>query len=142
MKIGKGINAKRFIVDASVAVKWFFQEIYSDKALILLENLQKNKIKVFAPELLLYEVGNALGKGKRLDRERVLGALHVLFQSRIKFFPMEESLMEIAVRFMLEYDITFYDASYGALAFSLGIPLLTANPKDQKKIKEIEVIDF
>lgn len=43
---------------------------------------------------------------------------------------------------MVIYDLTFYDASYCALASYLDLPLLMTNLKDQARIKEIKVIDL
>lgn len=141
MKIGSGIN-KVFVIDASVAVKWFYQEIESDIADGLLRTLEQEHIQVYAPSLLGYEVGNALGKGKRMIGSAVDKALKTLFSSSIEFVELDERLSEIAVRFMVRYNLTFYDSVYAALAYGLGVPLISANPKDHSKIKDIRVIEL
>ena len=142
MKTGSGTKIpEKFVVDASVAVKWFCQEAGSDIADYLLETSQKGDTEICAPSILGYEVGNALWKGKKLDKIALTRALNVLFSSSIEFVELEELLVETTVRFMITHDLTFYDASYGALAYLFHVPLITANPKDHQKVKEIQIIN-
>lgn len=97
---------------------------------------------LYAPDLLLYEVGNALGRGKRMDEEKISAAFGVLFDSPLEFVRLDRTMMQMTTRFMIAYGLTFYDAAYGALAYILRIPLVTANPKDHGKIGEIQVMDI
>ncbi len=133
---------RKLVVDASIAVKWFAEEENTSKAEVILNHILNNKILAFAPELLFYEVGNSLWKSKRFEKERIAASLNSLFDSRIQFQPINAMLSEITIDLMVKYDLTFYDATYGALAQLLQAPLLTANPKDHKKIKEIEVLEL
>jgi len=48
------------VLDASVAVKWFSEEEYTEKALELRERIRVGKERVIVPDLLLYELANAL----------------------------------------------------------------------------------
>lgn len=142
MRIGNATNLEKAVIDTSVVVKWFSEEAHTEKAELLLLRVQRGQIHMYAPELLVYELGNALWKGKKFEENRILAALDELFESRMEFMPIDKVLVQSAVRIMVRYDITFYDAVYGALAFSFDIPLVTADPKDHKKIKEITVIDL
>ena len=47
---------KGYVVDASIVVKWFVEEKWSDEASSLLEA----EVTLIAPELLFAEVSNAL----------------------------------------------------------------------------------
>lgn len=129
-----------YVIDASVGVKWFSLEENRLQALKILNDLEKGKCKLFAPELLLYEVINALWKGKRLGVEDLKIATNDLLEIGIRFCPISQFLAYQAIEFMVKYDLTFYDAVYGALAFFNNAPLISANPKHHKKIKEIKVI--
>ena len=71
---------------------------------------------------------------------KVVAALRVLFDSPIEFVRLDQTMMLTTTRLMSVYGTTFYDAAYGALAQILGVPLITANPRDHGKIKEIEVL--
>ncbi|MEQ9715814.1 MAG: hypothetical protein ABGF52_09810 [Candidatus Asgardarchaeum sp.] len=44
----------RVVLDASVIVKWFVKEIYSDIALKLREDYLKGKIDIIVPSLVYY----------------------------------------------------------------------------------------
>jgi len=141
MKIENAVG-KRFVIDASITVKWFHKEVYTQKAESILSGVRKGAFNIYAPELLIYEVGNALGKGKKFSEIAILTALEALFESGLIILPLDLILSRITVRFMCRYGVTFYDGLYGALAFSLNVPLITADPKDHKKIKEVEIIEL
>lgn len=136
---GKNIN---YIIDASVAVKWFSEEENRIKAVKILNNLEKRKWVLLAPELLIYEITNALYKGKKLKSKDIKLAINNLFNIGIDYYQLDKVLVYQAVEFMVNYNITFYDSVYGALAFQYNAPLISANPKHHQKIKEIKVIDI
>ena len=128
-----------YVIDASVAVKWFCEESGREAALEISRSAKLGNIGVYAPNLLLYEVGNVLWKGKKFNADQLQRALFSLLETNIEFFALERDTIETAALFAATYDITFYDASYAALAYKFGIPLISENPKDHGKIKEIEV---
>ena len=51
---------KNLVVDASVAAKWFVPETDSDKAVTLRNRHVEGGLTLMAPDLLIYEVANAL----------------------------------------------------------------------------------
>ena len=128
-----------YVIDASVAVKWFCEEPRREAALEISRRAKLGTIGVYAPNLLLYEVGNVLWKGKKFNANQLQRALFSLLETNIEFFTLERDTIETAALFTAMYDLTFYDASYAALAYKFGIPLISENPKDQGKVKEIEV---
>jgi predicted nucleic acid-binding protein len=69
-------------------------------------------------------------------------AIETIYNSPVQLFPLDKLLAGASVEMMAEYNITFYDASYAALAYIKQIPLLTADVKGHKKIKEIEIIEL
>jgi predicted nucleic acid-binding protein len=129
----------QYVIDASVAVKWFCEESGREAALKISRSAKLGDIALYAPELLLYEVGNVLWKGKKFSTNHLQRVLFALSQTNIEFFALERDIVETAALFTTTYDITFYDASYAALAYKFQIPLISENPKDHKKIKEIVV---
>lgn len=142
MPIVKLTDFSRLVIDASVAVKWFSKEIYQRQAESVLKRAYQNKLSLFAPELLIYEVGNALWKGKQLDEERIGAALNSLYYLPLDFSYLSQSLIKAVVLLMVKYNLTFYDAVYAGLAYEISCPLLTSNPKDFQKISEIKTIDL
>lgn len=130
---------RQYVIDASVAVKWFCEESGREDALEISRRAKLGDITLYAPDLLLYEVGNVLWKGKKFNAEEIQRALLALRKTNVEFFSLEGNIIEFAALFTCKYNITFYDASYAALAYALGIPLISENPKDHGKIKEIKV---
>lgn len=140
--IDNDTKISNLVLDASVAVKWFAEEENTSTAEVIFNKILERKITANAPDLILYEVGNSLWKSKKFEIERIRASMNSLFVSGLQFCPLDEELSQIAINLMIKYDLTFYDAAYAALAQTLHIPLLTANPKDHKKIKEIEVMEL
>ena len=44
------------VIDASVAMKWFLEEIKSEASMVVLEDLGSAKCKYVVPELFFYEI--------------------------------------------------------------------------------------
>jgi len=47
------------ILDTSVVVKWFSEEEYTDKALVIREKIRIGEERVVVPDLLLYELASS-----------------------------------------------------------------------------------
>ena len=129
----------KFVVDASIAVKWFSEESDTKEARLVLQSIYQGQALPVSPSLIIYEVANALWKGKKQDSQRVVGAVREVFSSPIDFFDLDLSLAEKSIEFMVKYDLSFYDSIYAGLSAMLDIPLLTANVKHYGKVKEIKI---
>ena len=136
------VTKSSYVVDASVVVKWFTREENTPQARLILNKLLQDEISVFVPDLIIYEVTNALWKGKRLEKEVIIESIETLWHSKIQFEQLGILLIETVTNFMIKYDLTSYDAMYAALAYVLGVPLLSADSKAHKNIKEIEVVEL
>jgi predicted nucleic acid-binding protein len=131
---------QQYVIDASIAIKWFCEESGRDEALELLRKSKQGEIILSAPEFIIHEVGNVLLKGKKFDALQVLRALTALQKANIEFVVLKKSTIEYTVTFGVKYGLTFYDASYAALAYELQAFLISENPKDYAKVEEIEVL--
>jgi predicted nucleic acid-binding protein len=115
----------RYVVDASVAVKWFVPEIHTQAALRLLHETHE----LVAPDLLFPEIGNTLWKKIRLeeiDRDearQVLRALRALPLTIQPSAPLLEPALEIAIGL----NRTVYDSLYVALALQHHCRMVTAD---------------
>jgi predicted nucleic acid-binding protein len=117
----------RYVVDASVAVKWVVEEALSDFA----DSLLAEEADLLAPDFLLVEAGNALWK-KIARREISVGAaaeaLDVLIESPIEWAPSTALLrqaFDIAAR--LRHPVC--DCLYLALAERESATLVTADDR-------------
>jgi len=132
---------KSVVVDSSVSVKWVNQidEKLLDQADRLLSDALSRSVNLLAPELSKYEIDNALLK-KKLDLPRAYESLGTVYQLPITFVPESEELAKDTYKIAQEAKITYYDASFIALAHQENATLVTDNPKHQGKDKEIKVI--
>ena len=121
--------AAALVVDTSVLVKWFKteDEDLTAEARALLERVERARAEVYAPALLLYEVGNILTRKSDLDDDAVAAVLAGIAASPLIVAPPEPALLARAARLARAHDLSFYDASFVALAVALDCPLVTAD---------------
>ncbi|MGH9878411.1 MAG: type II toxin-antitoxin system VapC family toxin [Nitrososphaerales archaeon] len=126
------------IIDASVVVKWFNAEEFSESAEYLKEKHMKAEITLVSPVMMVFEVLNALRYNPELGADDVKEALNDLLGIQIKLYPVEEWLSE-AISLAYDRGLTVYDASYIALAGHLGCLLYTADTKLLEKVKAANI---
>lgn len=116
-----------YVVDASVAIKWFIKENFTHESLALLE--EENLL--IAPDLLYPEMGNVLWKKQQLGEIKAQEALEILraiLNFRIEIHPTKD-IMELALKLAQELSRTVYDCLYLALAVSNDCAIVTADRK-------------
>lgn len=123
----------KLILDSSVIFKWLNlqDEKLVEEAREILKKLQNNKIKIYVPELTKYEVGNALWKRKLTLAETIFD-LEIFYDFPLEFVSLDLPLSKRTSEIALENNITFYDASFIAVAEKLGANLVTENSKHQR----------
>ena len=129
---------EKIVVDASVVVKWFNPEELSTKALKLRSKYTNAQVRLFAPNLLAYEVINALRWNKEFNEKDVLSASQSLKDIGIVY---KDFSLESAIKIAYRYGLTVYDATYLALAKELHGLLVTADKKLIEKRKKEECIN-
>ncbi len=132
------IKSIRFVIDASVGIKLFVTEEFSDKVQSLFAHLvDEIPAELHVPDLFYIECANILLKyARRFKRpiEDSLADLASLNGLALQSTPTAE-LMEEALTLANENKLTAYDACYAVLARRLAIPLITA---DDVLLKTIE----
>ena len=126
------------IIDASVVAKWIFKgEEYRENSLRIKRMYEESFVRLKAP-FLLYEVGNAIWKRKDIDKETAKKLIKLLSEY-IKdiLVPIDSRLLEKAMEIARKAKITFYDASYIALALLDNDIFVTADEKLIKRVKDI-----
>ncbi|MDP2182246.1 MAG: type II toxin-antitoxin system VapC family toxin [Actinomycetota bacterium] len=128
-----------FVVDSSVAYKWFNNEGEShvEQALDLLSAHCQGDLLLAAPAHLQAEVIDGLRYAK-LDAEYLRRAPETLFGAEILTVPLDAELMSTALDLALAYDLTIHDALFPALAVRLGCELVTAD-RAQARVTECPV---
>lgn len=122
----------RYVVDASVVIKWYIPEKLSEQADLFLEESVVAGAPLLAPDLLIAEVGNILWKKQRLGELSPSEASHIL-ETIGESLPLQLyeslSLMSSAWKIACTFDRTFYDALYVALAQQQDALFITADEK-------------
>ena len=123
-----------YVLDASVAAKWFLppaQETLAADALRLLHGYAEGRLRLVVPDLFWPEFGNILWKAVRQRRISPVSAeeaIEALAERRIPTVP-SSSLLKDAFTIAAVFDRTVYDAIYVALAVASGAPLVTADER-------------
>lgn len=102
-----------FVLDASVAVAWLFEDEAAEATDALLELLQTERALV--PALWYYEIGNVLlqsVKRKRITTEQMEMAWQRLLSLPLATIKLEEQDVMAIAKLALGEGLSFYDASY------------------------------
>lgn len=130
------VAAAGFVVDASVAIKLFVPEEFSDKVRLLFgHETTSPPVRLSVPDLFYVECANVLWKYVRRQSHDIQKALqHVVDLTNIELerFPTV-GLAEEALRIAVSNDITAYDACYVALSQRVNVPLVTADKRLVRK---------
>ncbi len=124
------------VVDASVAVKWFNAEEFSDQAVALRDDHVSGEIVLAAPTLLVWEVCNALRHSQEIGSGEVRRAFSDLLDIQVVLWGPDPDWAVGAVDEAFERGITLYDSSYLALASYLRAPLYSADERLLSKVDE------
>ena len=131
---------KQFVVDASVAVKWFLPESGSEQALSLFES----GTVLYAPDLMFAEITNVLWKriqNTEITIEHATKRLSVLSLTNINTYPSKD-LMTNALKLAVEYSHPVYDCIYLTLAIKLECPMITADIKFVNKFSNTQFKNY
>jgi predicted nucleic acid-binding protein len=123
-----------FVLDASVAAKWFLPraaEPLADEALALLRRYADGEIEFMVPDLFWTELSNVLWKAVRTGRILEKAATQALNDTLRYGLPTvgEPDLAEDALAIALSTGRTVYDAIYVALAVQRNASLITADER-------------
>jgi predicted nucleic acid-binding protein len=115
----------RFVVDASVAAKWYFPEPLSERADALLEQ----RSELLAPDVLLVEIAQLAWKRARRGEIGEADAEHIVSALRKVPFALKPTaeLVTSALPLALLRGFTLTDAFYITLAVQAGCPMVTAD---------------
>ncbi len=116
-----------YIVDASVAIKWFIPEIHSEVAL----QARRLRDRLHVPAFMTLELGNVIAKKIRrgeLTREEGKTIL-----KELRHLPLQrhadERLFPAAYELALDTQQSLYDCLYLALAEAVDGRMITADRK-------------
>ena len=138
----KEMETREKVLDASVVIKWFTEEIHHEKAKQIRERFLNNEVNIVVPDLILYEVANALRYNPNFKKEDVIKAINSLIDMDITIVVPMSNVLSKASEIAFETDSTFYDSFYTALASELNAEFITADKKLYAKIKETALVSL
>jgi predicted nucleic acid-binding protein len=125
-----------FLLDSSVAVRWFVDQPGAERAHDLLDRFAREPGLLVAPDLLRFELTGALARLQTRRRgtwaERCVDRFDRL---GIRTLPTTLGEHLRALELSRELKIGGYDAIYLAHAESLGIPWLTADARMVRRLR-------
>jgi predicted nucleic acid-binding protein len=131
---------REFVLDASFALCWCFEDEATAETESTLTILQHQQGVAWIPAIWQYEMLNGLGKGVvrgRLTRDKAL----LLWQElqalpiRVADVALNETLLELA----LQHNLAVYDACYLSLAQSRKLAVATVDGKLQQAVESIGI---
>jgi predicted nucleic acid-binding protein len=129
-----------FVIDASVAVKWFLKEEETEAAMKILEQLTF----FFAPDLFLIEIDSVLTKRVRQGSLAVSEAAD--HRKQFRRLPCEfinySQIEEFAFCLATEFPVTIYEATYLATAVDYDAKLYTADLRFARAVSATPFSDY
>lgn len=132
---------REFVLDASFALHWCFENEATAETEAMLTLLQNQEWTAFVPGIFRYEMLNGLGKGVargRLNRDKA-----ALLWQEIQELPVrtvevavDEKLLDLA----LLHNLAIYDATYLSLAVARRLSLATADGKLQTAAHNLGIL--
>ena len=124
------------VVDASIVVKWFVEEEGSEEALEVRDKYIEGEFQIIAPELITFEVLNALYFKRLFSEEELVQIAEALEAYSFRLFPLSGEYARKTLEVSFRNGITIYDASYVALAMIRNTMLYTADEKLYKRLEK------
>lgn len=127
----------RCVLDASVGIKLFVEEEFSEKVQRLFARLADDpQTEIHIPDLFYIECANILLKyTRRYKRPQKDSLADLKDLNKLALIATSTSeLIEDALQLASEKNLTAYDACYAVLARKLNLPLITADAPLAKAI--------
>src|SRR2546426_9597304 len=101
---------RELVIDSSSALKWFSEEEDTDKALLLKEKHVQGSARLWASDLLYYEVTNALHFKPAYDEPRLVAVVESLFDSPLNVHRTDPKILQRASSIASNGEVTVYGA--------------------------------
>ncbi len=121
-------TAEAYVVDASVVAKWFNRgEELENESYQIRKAWINDEIQLEAPSHLPYEVANSIWKNPNIGTRKAGSLARALVEVSPRLHNITEAAAKQTMLIARRRGVTFYDASYLALAKLLSLPLVTAD---------------
>lgn len=120
------------VIDTSVVAKWYRAggaESHTEVADAFLDAHFAGRVQLVAPDLVAYELGNALARARHLSVELKSAYLGDFLAYDMDLVPLSGETHLRAMTIAARDGLSYYDACFVALAERLGAELLTADER-------------
>ncbi len=127
-----------YVLDTSVIIKWFSTHGEEDleSALRLRDGLVSGNCTAVVPDLLFYELANALRYNPNFNCDDAKDAVAAVNDMGFAVRCADPALMARAVEMAFAFNVTVYDAYFLALAESEGSAFVTADYRFFERVKK------
>jgi predicted nucleic acid-binding protein len=129
----------RFVLDASVGVKWFRTERGSDDAREFLLGATQGCLRVAVPTHFAHEVLSVVERRDHLPA-RVEEAWDIIVESGVDIVPLTDEVVREAAAQCERLGCSFYDVLAPAVASLLDATLVSADAKAHGAYPRVELI--
>lgn len=132
---------RKVVLDASICLKWVFEEEDSEKARNLLTLSEKGDILLLAPEIWEYEIVNGFASAMLKNKLSYLHSkklLRMVLEARPQMISTHGLLLK-SLENCHKYRISAYDSAYITLAVENKIILVSADEKLVQKVGDPNV---
>jgi len=133
----------KYVLDASVALKWVLDEPNVESALILRDEFVNQKIELIAPDILPIEIAHVISKGFRTRQFSAAEADSYMadLNTSIPDLVSSQALLSRAFRISQKTRTGMYDALYLALGEIERIKVVTADVRMAKLPFDIVLVE-
>ena len=125
----------KYVLDASVALKWVLSEPDTGKACQLRDDFRKNLLELIAPDAFVLEIAHALTKAQRRGMIPDAWRLWVDVMTTAPLLFPSSQLTPPAIQIASQAGIGVYDCLYVALAERQKCELVTADVRLQRALQ-------
>jgi predicted nucleic acid-binding protein len=125
----------RYVIDASVALRWYIEEEKHENAESVFRRLIDEPTDFAVPELFAYEVFSTLFRVHPKPLPTFQEGILPLLNSGLLRYPMTEGIAGRASRY-IAFGLAGYDAVYVALAEEIGALWLTFDGRAHARIQQ------
>ena len=119
----------RYVLDCSVALKWFVPEDLSEIAWEVLRQTRAGSLSLTAPDILIPEFGHTLRRlviGKQMSRQEARVIWEKFRALDVELVPVS-AVADATLALAIDHMATFFDALYVSLAIRDDLRVLTAD---------------
>jgi len=122
------------VIDASTATKWFVEEENMEKAAALRDAHLERRVTLTAPDLLVYDVANALNYNPKVSENNLKASIRSLLEFELDLVPPTVEYSSHTAETARKFSISVYDASYVALSDMIATNLVSADRRLYEKL--------